>query len=305
MSQIDCVACLYMVLWFSLSCTIAILNKYLFLNLDFVFPLSLTCYHMFGQALLAKLLLSTIMKTSHMPVPRDDYIRKILPVATILAVEISFNNLGLRYIPVSFVQTVRSLTPVCAAVVSRITLGKRLSENATLSLIPISLGVGLSTIEELSFHFGGFCATVISCFLTAGKLALSSVLMGDTLKLNPVSALGLMSPVGFVLLLPLSAILEGRDVVEWFSKHRLAGAESLTVFSSAFLAMALNLAIFLLLRRTNAVAVAVAGNLKVVITIVVSVLIFRNPVTKLGVVGCAIALVGCTAYGFVKDKFIS
>lgn len=301
----DVLAAVYMSLWFSLSCSIAIVNKFIFSSVQFTFPVTLTAYHMLAQAVMAPLAAKCIPSFQLQNLSRSQFRKNILPVAAILSFEVCFNNLGLRYIPVSFVQTVRSLTPLCAALVSVVVLRKRLTGPASLTLIPICAGVGLSTVEEVSFHAGGFCATIFSCFLTAGKLALTSRLFGNSLKLDPINALRYMSPVGFFVLSPIALLLEGRQVAQWLSQRSLLSSDVFVVAVSALLALVLNLSIFLLLRRTNAVAVAVAGNFKVVVTIVISVVIFRNPVTHLGAVGCAIALAGCTSYGLVKEKFVA
>lgn len=303
--QLDLLTFLYMSTWFAVSCSIAILNKFVFSTLEFAFPLSLTAYHMLGQSLLAPLVLHICPSLRKQSLSKNEFKALVVPVACILSVEICFNNLGLRYIPVSFVQTIRSLTPLCAALVSTLFLGKRLSRNAALTLIPICLGVSVSTYEELSFHTGGFIATLASCFLTAGKLALTSVLLGDTVNLDPMSALSYMSPVGFVIVFPVAVFFEGRGVVAWAATRSIFHFDVKVVLMSVFMALLLNLSIFLLLQRTNAVAVAVAGNLKVVVTIVLSVFMFGNPVTHLGALGCATAMIGCTSYGLVQQKFVA
>lgn len=303
--NLDKLAALYMVIWFTLSCGIALLNKYIFAGIMFVYPLTLTTYHMLGQAVLSQMLVMSFSTINDKNLSQEQYMKSVFPVAAILGIEICFNNVGIRYIPISFVATVRSLTPLCTAIVSRVALGRKLSLNAGLTLILICFGVCLSTYEELSFHLGGFFATLTSCFLTAVKLALTSVLFGDSIKLNPVAALSLMSPVAFAVLAPVAIFLEGRSVLEWLADHDLMGVECMIIFSSAFFAMGLNLSMFFLLKRSNAIAVSIAGNMKVIATIVLSVVVFKNPITQLGVIGCGIALVGCSMYGFVKKKFIN
>lgn len=305
LQNLDKLAALYMAIWFTLSCGIALLNKYIFASIMFVYPLTLTSYHMFGQAILSHIAVASFSTFNDSNISQEQYIKSVFPVSAVLGIEICFNNVGIRYIPISFVATVRSLTPLCTAIVSRIALGKKLSMTAGLTLIPICFGVCLSTYEELSFHLGGFAATLTSCFLTAVKLALTSVLFGDSLKLNPVAALSLMSPVAFAVLAPVALLLEGQSVLTWLKDHSLTGVECMTILSSVIFAMGLNLSMFFLLKRTNALAVSIAGNMKVIVTIIVSVLVFKNPITHLGVIGCGIALVGCSMYGFVKKKFIN
>jgi solute carrier family 35, member E3 len=303
---VDLYAVVLMILWFSLSCSIAILNKLIFLRLEFVFPVTLTAYHMLAQSAQAYFVLrfTRLVDTEWTKLPADVYRRSILPVASILCVEVMLNNMGLRYIPVSFVQTLRSLTPLCAAFFARLLLKKRLSSRGLLSLIPITIGVSLSTYEELSFHMGGFLATIFSCFLTAGKLALTSQLMIGVEKIDPVTALLYMCSVGFVIASPIAFLLEGRELVHWIDSNGMSSRPSFIVLSSAIFAFALNLSIFFLLRRTSAVTVAVAGNFKVAITVLLSVVVFKNPLSHLGWVGCAIALSGCASYGLIQEKFM-
>jgi solute carrier family 35, member E3 len=303
---VDLYAVVHMVLWFSLSCGIAILNKLIFLRLEFVFPVCLTAYHMLAQSVQAYVVLrfTKLVDTEWTTLPVEVYRRSVLPVASVMCIEVMFNNLGLRYIPVSFVQTLRSLTPLCAALCARLILKKKLSSGALLSLIPITIGVSLSTYEELSFHMGGFCATILSCFLTAGKLALTSQLMIGVENFDPVSALFYMCPIGFVIASPIAFLLEGREFFHWIENNGVLSRPFCIVLSSALFAFALNLSIFFLLRRTSAVTVAVAGNFKVAITVLLSVMVFKNPLSHLGWVGCSIALIGCASYGMIQKKIV-
>lgn len=256
-----------------------------------------------GQSILAPLVANCVPSCQVQTLSRAEFKTRIVPVASVLTFEICFNNLGLRFIPVSFVQTVRSLTPLCTALLSVALLKKQLSRRALLTLIPICIGVGLSTVEEVSFHAGGFCATLFSCLLTATKLALTSRLFVN--KMDPINALCYMAPVGFIVLSPIALLLEGRAVSYWLAQRNILSLDVLLVAVSTLFALLLNLSIFLLLERTNAVAVAVAGNFKVLVTIVISVIIFQNPITPVGAAGCAIALAGCTTYGMLKEKFVS
>ena len=41
--------------------------------------------------------------------------------------------------------------------------------------------------------------------------------------------------------------------------------------------------------------------LQVAVAVLVSWLIFRNPISYLNAVGCAVTLVGCTFYGYVRQ----
>lgn len=289
--------------WFVLSCGISLLNRYIFVKVGFTFPIALTTFHMLAQSVLSLMTLHCSAFIQKQSMSWQIYRSCIIPVAIVQSIEIVFNNVGLRHIPVSFVQTLRSLTPLSAALLAWMLLGKSLTRKAFLSLIPISVGVALSSFQELSFHAGGFFAIIFSCFLTAGKLTLVSKLFAGKLKLDPVSAIYFMSPIGFLFLLPVACLLEGSSLKEWlFSKDRDAH-DFLTVGSTGILAYSLVLSIFLLLQRTSAVSVAVAGNCKVILIIISSLVFFRNPMTALGGLGCLIAVSGGACYGLTNPKF--
>ncbi|KVH99774.1 protein of unknown function DUF250 [Cynara cardunculus var. scolymus] len=74
-------------------------------------------------------------------------------------------------------------------------------------------------------------------------------------------------------------------------------------FSNAICALALNFSIFLVLARTGAVTIRVAGVLKDWILIALSTVIFpESAITGLNIIGYAIALCGVVMYNYIKVK---
>ena len=65
---------------------------------------------------------------------------------------------------------------------------------------------------------------------------------------------------------------------------------------SGIVAFFLNLSNFIVTKKTSAVTLQVLGNVKVVISIGVSLLIFGNAVSSFSVAGCVITLAGVYAY---------
>ncbi|KAG1363603.1 putative UDP-galactose transporter 1 [Cocos nucifera] len=110
-----------------------------------------------------------------------------------------------------------------------------------------------------------------------------------------------MAPFATMILAVPAMVLEGSGVMNWFYTHQSIYS-SLIIFFSGVLAFCLNFSIFYVIHSTTAVTFNVAGNLKVAVAVLVSWLIFRNPISVLNAVGCAITLSGCTFYGFVRHK---
>ncbi|KAM5568539.1 hypothetical protein ABKV19_016211 [Rosa sericea] len=74
-------------------------------------------------------------------------------------------------------------------------------------------------------------------------------------------------------------------------------------FSNALCDLALNFSIFLVIGRTGAVTIRVAGVLKDWILIALSTVIFpESIITRLNIIGYAIALCGVVIYNYIKVK---
>jgi solute carrier family 35, member E3 len=72
------------------------------------------------------------------------------------------------------------------------------------------------------------------------------------------------------------------------------------IVTSGVLAFCLNFSIFYVIHSTAAVTFNAAGNLKVAVAVLASWAVFRNPVSGMNAVGCAVTLAGCTFYGCVR-----
>lgn len=293
----------YIALWFFANGSTIIFNKHIFKNMLFRAPLTLTLIHMATQSLLAYLTIDVFALVPKVHVEPADYWSKLIVIAAVFCGNICLGNVSLRYVPVSFMQTVKSLTPVCAAVLQYAVFGSRLTRQAMTSLIPVSGGVALASITELEFHLGGFVAAITSCLLTATKMVLSAQMLQGRYKLDPVNLLYYMSPPSAAFLIPMALLFEAGTVTSWLSAPERSNTDIFLLLLSGAVSFVLNVSLFLVLKATSSVTVTVAGNVKTVGVIGVSILIFKNRVTPLNIVGCLAAVAGCLWYGLLKEKW--
>lgn len=294
---------LYIAAWFLANGSTVIFNKYIFQNMHFHAPLTLTLIHMSIQSLLAYLTIGVFGLVDKVPVDAADYTSKLLVIAAVFCANICLGNVSLRYVPVSFMQTIKSLTPATTALLQFIIFRSRLTRPALVALIPVTLGVGLASLTELEFHFGGFIAALTSCFLTGLKFVLSSQMLAGKYKLDSINLLYYMAPPSAVFLLPMSYIFEGRFVARWIADPSRSSNDALLLALSGAVSFCLNVALFVVLKATSSVTVTVAGNVKTVGVIAVSIMIFKNRVTPLNVLGCFTAIMGCMWYGLLPVKW--
>lgn len=289
--------------WFLANGTTVLLNKYIFKILGFRFPLTLTLIHMVVQSFLAHLTVDYLKSVEKIHVEREDYYSKLLVIAAVFCVNICLGNVSLRYVAVSFMQTVKSLTPVCTALLQFLVFRSRLTTPALFALIPVTGGVALASVTELEFHLGGFIAALCACFLTGLKFVLSSQMLSGRYELDSINLLYYMAPPSLAMLFPAVLYFELSDVMAWANSPSRTNGEFLILMISGLISFVLNVTLFVVLKATSSVTVTVAGNVKTILVIFSSLVIFRNPVTTVNMVGCLVAVGGCCWYGLVKEKW--
>jgi len=180
-----------------------------------------------------------------------------------------------------------------------------------LTLVPIMGGVGLASMKELTFTWLSFIAGTVSAVTSASKAILSKkVLDGKPLgeNLTPANMFAVLTVLGFLFILPASLLIEGPAAVRTAWTAALANGytrgQLLRLLSvSGFLYYLYNEVAFLALSEVAPVTHAVTNTVKRVVIILASVLVFRNPVTKLGMAGSAMAIFGATMYSIAKSRY--
>eukprot|EP01100_Stratorugosa_tubuloviscum_P003465 TRINITY_DN1844_c4_g1_i1.p1 TRINITY_DN1844_c4_g1~~TRINITY_DN1844_c4_g1_i1.p1 ORF type:complete len:320 (-),score=73.87 TRINITY_DN1844_c4_g1_i1:144-1103(-) len=290
----------YIILWFIPNVTTVILNKYIFRDLEFIFPLSLTFIHMFICFIGAFLCLRVFKFFNYNPIPFfEEVIPHILPLSALFCLNIVLGNISLRWVPVSFMQTVKSLVPAFTFLLQITYFRDSSNRNFTiyLTLIPIVGGVAIASYTEVNFNVIGFVAALIASLITA----LQAVVSGKLLKqqLDPINLIFYMAPFSAIMLLPFVYYKEYDDIItNW--KYRDDIYSHLTLIISGIVALLLNITQFLVIQKTSALTATVSGNLKVVLSITLSVLIFKNQITFINGFGCAIAILGVFWYNKMK-----
>lgn len=80
-------------------------------KLDFKFPLSVSCVHFICSAIGGYVVIKVLKLKPLITVDPEDRWRRIFPMSFVFCINIVLGNVSLRYIPVSFMQTIKSFTP--------------------------------------------------------------------------------------------------------------------------------------------------------------------------------------------------
>lgn len=228
---------------------------------------------------------------------------KIAFLSLIFCLSVVCGNTSLRYIPVSFNQAIGATTPFFTAAFALLITFRPEPAMVYMSLLPVVLGIVVSSNSEPLFHPFGFMVCLAS---TAGR-ALKSVVQGILLtseaeKLNSMNLLMYMAPIAAAILFPLSLWYEPGVLYVTLANMRGDPKFALLILANATVAYLVNLTNFLVTRHTSALTLQVLGNAKAAVAAFVSVLIFKNPVTTSGIVGFGITVGGVGLYSEAKKR---
>ncbi|XP_056174353.1 probable sugar phosphate/phosphate translocator At1g12500 isoform X2 [Syzygium oleosum] len=228
---------------------------------------------------------------------------KIFALSAIFCFSVVCGNTSLRYIPVSFNQAIGATTPFFTAIFAFLITCKKETGEVYLALLPVVFGIVVASNSEPLFHLFGFLVCVGS---TAGR-ALKSVVQGILLtseaeKLHSMNLLLYMAPMAAMILLPFTLYIEGNVAAVTIEKARSDRFIVFLLVGNATVAYLVNLTNFMVTKHTSALTLQVLGNAKAAVAAVVSVLIFRNPVTVMGMTGFAVTIMGVVLYSEAKKR---
>ncbi|CAK9311028.1 unnamed protein product [Citrullus colocynthis] len=290
--------------WYLSNIGVLLLNKYLLSFYGFRFPIFLTMLHMLSCTFYSYLSILFLKIVPTQQIHSRTQFLKILALSAIFCFSVVCGNTSLRYLPVSFNQAIGATTPFFTAIFAFLITCKREPAGVYFALLPVVFGIVLASNSEPLFHFLGFLICVGS---TAGR-ALKSVVQGILLtaegeKLHSMNLLRFMAPMAAGILLPVTLYVEGNVAAITVEKARADPFILFLLIGNATVAYLVNLTNFLVTKHTSALTLQVLGNAKAAVAAVVSILIFRNPVTVMGMAGFSVTVMGVVIYGEAKKRW--
>uniref|UniRef100_A0A7S0YKQ8 Sugar phosphate transporter domain-containing protein n=1 Tax=Polytomella parva TaxID=51329 RepID=A0A7S0YKQ8_9CHLO len=288
----------YMTLWIFLSSGIILLNKYILSAAHFPYPVSLTCSHMLFSSI-ATILIAQLRLTDVVHVSSDIYIRCIIPISVLFATTLWLSNAAYIYLSVSFVQMVKASMPLWVFSFGVVLGVEKFTLRTSSILAVVVLGVGFASFGEVNFVLTGFVLLMGSFLAEAARLNLIQILLQRRgIRLNPISTLYHIAPCCLVILIIPFLYIELPRL--YYAPK--AEINVPLILCSSVSAFALNVCIFILIGRTSALIMNVAGIFKDWLLIVLSVFIFGAPVTSVQAVGYGVALLGVMYYNYSKIR---
>jgi len=328
MSNLCNVATAWLVIWTLNNIGVTLLNKAAFSKVNFQYPYFLSFVHMTCNSIGSQLVFRSIAKSKKEKLGsiggpgkgRDPLIVKlvgdvtrkelnkrgrnmILAFSIIFSLNIAIGNVSLHHVSVNFNQVMRSLVPAMT-IGMEIGLGKAISTRRQLAVLPIIMGVAMACFGDMSYTALGFFYTVVCIILAALKVVASGHMLTGELKLHPVDLLGHMAPLAMCQCIILSiATGEVSSILSRWNNEFSPFVNPYPIFVvvlSGICSFSLNICSLMANKVTSPLTLCITANVKQVMMIIISTILFQTNVTFLNGVGILVVLCGSARYSYVS-----
>ncbi|KAI9435232.1 TPT-domain-containing protein [Russula earlei] len=311
----------WLTLYFILNLALTLYNKALLVS--FPYPYTLTAVHaLFG------LIGGTCLRIRNVYQPRSllgsDYV-VLVAFSFLYSVNIALSNASLDLVTIPFHQIVRAATPFFTTVFSWYLFKTRFNRYQILSITVVIFGVGLATYGDYYFTTWGFSLTLAGTVLAALKTIMTHKIQTAPLvtqpleaqprlycitllprfrlhglQLHPLDLLTHLSRLAVVQCIAYAYFLGEMGLVFRQSSHPTILWQIVLISGNGVVACALNIVSFEANRRSGALSMGVAANVKQVLTVLCTVWFFHLNLTPLNALGIMLTLVGGGWYTLVE-----
>ena len=199
---------------------------------------------------------------------------------------IAISNVSLEMVTIPFHQVIRATSPVFIILIYRVIYRSTYTRLTYLSLVPVIVGVGLATYGDYDYTWLGFAMTLHGAVLAAVKTVVTNRIQTAGIHFGALELLYRMSPLALVQSMAM-AYLHGEigGLNSHLHSERFSEAACLIVAINGLMAFGLNLASFAANKKTGALTMTVAANVKQILTVVLAVLFWKLEVGWVNALG--------------------
>ncbi|KAL2471917.1 putative sugar phosphate/phosphate translocator [Abeliophyllum distichum] len=289
----------YVAVWIFLSFTVIVYNKYILDRklYNWPFPISLTMIHMAFCSSLAFIAVRVFKLVEPASLSRRVYLTSILPIGALYSLSLWLSNSAYIYLSVSFIQMLKALMPVAVYSIGILFKKDSYKNNTMLNMLAISMGVAIAAYGEAKYDSWGVFLQLGAVVFEATRLVMIQILLTSKgINLNPITSLYYVAPSCFVFL-SIPWIFVEFPVLKQKSGFHF----DFVIFgTNSICAFALNLAVFLLVGKTSALTMNVAGVVKDWLLIAFSWSVIKDTVTPVNLIGYGLAFLGVGYYNHLK-----
>jgi hypothetical protein len=284
----------------SISISVILFNKWLLAYAGFPFPISLTLWHMFFCSTVAFLCVRVFKFVPSHDLKTADYMQRVVPIGLLYAMSLWLSNSSYLYLSVSFIQMTKSLMPGLVYICGILLKIDEFNTYQACNMLLIAFGVLVCAFGEVNLHPLGLTLQLSALGFEAARLTLVQILIKSKgIQMNPIQSLYYISPACFACLFVPWVQVEAGKVIPLLMGGKVT-FNPILLLLNALCAFALNCAVFMLIGKTSALTMNIAGVVKDWLLIWFSFSVFQAPVTMLNLAGYIFCCAGVAVYNYQK-----
>ncbi|CAN8073056.1 unnamed protein product [Agarophyton chilense] len=296
LSAIDMRTSACMMLNFGSSVSIVVVNKLVYDKYGFNFAVTLTGFHLFCTFMLLLLTAKCgFFEIKRLPV------RDVSKLAAGTMGFICLTNLSLQHNSVGFYQVMKVMTTPTVVLIEALLYQKYLDNNLKLSLVPVCLGVIITTVTDFRLNLVGTLYAVAGVVVTSFYQIWSGTLQ-RSLDCNALQLQTYVAPLAAVFILPFIPLLDNYNFNNlhsiWY--YNFTSSNMSVIALTGFFGFLVNISIFLVIGRTSAVSYNILGHCKTVVVLMSDFLLFGRPHDFKSSFGILLTLLGVFWYTSLK-----
>jgi solute carrier family 35 protein E2 len=206
--------------------------------------------------------------------------------------------ISLSHVAVSFTETVKSSAPLFTVLFAYLILGQTTPWQVMIALIPVMLGLAVSSATEISFDRIGFFAAIGNNIVDCVQNVFSKKLLN---ALTPVQLQFYTSCAAAVIQLPMILYTVGPQLLGKGESIDRAMMQMLFIDGLSFHAQSVTA--YYTMSLLSPVSQSVANTLKRALLIVLSIIYFQNEVGVYNILGVTIVIIGVFSYNYTRRIF--
>lgn len=226
--------------------------------------------------------------------------RKLLPLSLVFVGMVTFNNLALLYVEVSFYQVARSLTIVFNVLLTWFMLGESTSMSVMWSLAVVIFGFFLGSAGEVRFSWTGTMYGIASSVFVALNGIYTKKVMpivdGNQWRLSAYNNIN-----ACILFLPLIALTELPVILKYSPLLASTYFWSIMTLGGVF-GFAIGIVTILQIKFTSPLTHNISGTAKSGAQTLLALWLWGNPTTASNLMGVFLVLAGSGGYTYVRTR---
>jgi hypothetical protein len=226
------------------------------------------------------------------------YLTRIHPVGLCMACSLHFGNLSYLHLTVSFIQILKSFSPVITMLALFVAQLETPTRRLIWSVVVITTGTAISSFGELNFSVLGVVIVMSAEIFEATRLVLTQLVLTG-LKFHPIEGLMYLAPACFFWLALGVYFTEFRPMLE-SGAFQVVAAQPWKFCLAAGMGFAVNAIAYIIIQTASSLSLKVLGTVKNALIVVLGISVLGDTMTSLQAVGYASSIAGFWWYQKIK-----